>query len=80
MKVKENVIQDYLEMIKKSWTWAKLTDEEKECFEKFLAYHPMVEEAVKGNYLQRWHSLEPIYHAFLMGCGYHNQLNWRENN
>ena len=32
---KENAIKDYLAMIKQSWTWAKLTEEEKECFETF---------------------------------------------
>ena len=34
---KENAIKDYLAMIKQSWTWSKLTEEEKECFENFLA-------------------------------------------
>ena len=32
---KENAIKDYLAMIKQSWTWSKLTEEEKECFETF---------------------------------------------
>ena len=78
MKNKESVIKEYLEMIKKSWTWAKLTDEEKECFENFLASHPMVEKAVKGNYKQRWNVLETIYYAFLLGCGYGNKVDWRD--
>ena len=49
---KENAIKDYLAMIKQSWTWSKLTEEEKECFETFLASHPMVEHGVRGNYSQ----------------------------
>ena len=32
---KETAIKDYLAMIEQSWTWAKLTKEEKECFETF---------------------------------------------
>ena len=75
---KENAIKDYLAMIKQSWPWAKLTDEEKDWFETFLASHPMVEHGVRGNYSQRWIILDAIYHAFLLGCGYHNRVDWRE--
>ena len=75
---KETAIKDYLAMIKQSWTWAKLTEEEKECFENFLASHPMVECGVRGNYSQRWIILDAIYQAFLLGCGYRNRVDWRE--
>ena len=75
---KETAIKDYLAMIKQSWTWSKLTEEEKECFENFLASHPMVESGVRGNYSQRWTVLDAIYHAFLLGCGYRNQVDWRD--
>ena len=75
---KETAIKDYLVMTKQSWTWSKLTDEEKECFENFLASHPMVEYGVRGNYFQRWTELDAIYHAFLLGCGYRNRADWRE--
>ena len=75
---KETAIKDYLAMIKQSWTWAKLTEEEKECFENFLASHQMVESGVKGNYSQRWIILDAIYQAFLIGCGYRNRVDWRE--
>ena len=51
---KETAIKDYLAMIKQNWTWSKLTEEEKEYFETFLASHPMVEHGVRGNYSQRW--------------------------
>ena len=75
---KETAIKDYLAMIKQSWTWSKLTEEEKECFETFLASHPMVEHGVRGNYSQRWIILEAIYLAFLTGCGYRNRADWRD--
>ena len=75
---KETAIKDYLAMIKQSWTWSKLTEEEKEYFETFLASHPNVESGVRGNYSQRWTILDAIYHAFLLGCGYRNQVDWRE--
>ena len=60
---KETAIKDYLAMIKQSWTWSKLTEEEKECFENFLASQPMVEHGVRGDYAQRWTVLGAIYHA-----------------
>ena len=75
---KENAIKDYLAMIEQSWTWSKLTEEEKEYFENFLASHPMVEHGVRGNYSQRWTILDAIYHAFLLGCGYRNRVDWRD--
>ena len=73
---KENAIKNFFEMTKKSWTYGKLTEEEKLQFEKTLEAVP-VQEAIKGTYNQRWKVLQAVYMAFLNGCGY-NDFNWRE--
>ena len=77
-KSKENAIRDYLGVIAQSWTWGKLTKEERECFEEFVLCHTMVENAAKGTYKQRWDVLGAIYYSFLLGCGYRNQTDWRD--
>lgn len=73
---KENAINNFYEMIRHSWTYGKLTDEEKQQFDKTLKSVQM-QEALKGTYQQRWKILQAIYMAFLNGCGY-NDFNWRE--
>lgn len=71
---KELATRDFLEMIRKSWTWARLTDQEKERFVDVV-----YDCDVKGSYKQRFHILHKLYHAFLMGMNY-DPLNWREEN
>ena len=76
-KVKENALTDYIEMIQKSWTYAKLTKDEKESFD--LAFHDIrVTNALKGSYRQRWDMLNALYSNFLYGVGYRNTGFWRE--
>ena len=78
MKDKNLAKQDYLEMIKQSWTWAKLTEKEKEQF-KGLLEHPCSSVVIRGNYEQRWEACEALYHTYLEGLGYSNDpLEWRE--
>lgn len=81
-KIKENATQDFLEMIKHSWTWNKLTKEEKDQFEK--GWHIVVDcwsgsdRAIKGSYHDRWTTLQAMYHMFLRGIGYDNDNpRWR---
>jgi hypothetical protein len=76
MKDKELAKQEYLEMIKQSWTWAKLTDKEKNKFAEILE-HPCSAVVIKGTYDDRWEACEALYHTFLEGLGY-DPLNWRE--
>ena len=75
-RLKENVFKDYYEMIKNSWTYAKLTNEEKERL-NLLVYDNCVRKSIKGTYAQRWETLNMLYRAFLLGVGYNNG-NWRE--
>lgn len=76
-KTKENAAQDFLEMIKKSWTWERLTKEEKDQFMKAwetvtIAWTGNGESAVKGTYKHRWRICNAMYHMFLAGVGYNN--------
>jgi len=77
LKQKENAIQDWTDMIKKSWTWARLTEKEKDTFIELLS-HPCSAVVIKGDYEQRWESCEALYHTYLEGLGY-NPLNWRDD-
>jgi hypothetical protein len=76
MKDKNLAKQDWLEMIKKSWTWARLTEKEKEKFSELLE-HPCSAVVIRGNYEQRWEACEALYHTFLDALGY-DPLEWRE--
>lgn len=75
MRNKNNVFADYLEMIKNSWTYARMTEEEKEKIQELLT-SGRIKEDVKGTYKQRWQALNGVYYAFLIGIGYDN-FDWR---
>lgn len=75
MKIKENALKDYEEMIKKSWTYEKMTKEEKERLHNLL-YHNTTINSLKGTYNQRWEILHSVYYAYLIGLGYNPT--WRE--
>ena len=77
-KNKENAQADWTDMIVKSWTWSKLTDDEKNEFGGGLNKET-TQKIVSGTYRQRWETLNALYSMFLKGCGY-NGGNWRENN
>lgn len=75
-KVKENALNDFMNMIRQSWTWARLTDEERG---KFIDYtHGCRGSAViRGTYKQRWDAMNALYGMFLEGLGY-RWSGWRE--
>lgn len=74
MKIKENAKSDFLKMIFKSWTWARLTDQEKV---KFVDLISNDNYNISGNYLQRYNAYNFGYFAFLQGLGY-KPTGWRE--
>lgn len=76
-KNKENAQADWTDMIIKSWTWAKLTNDEKNKFGDELNKE-ITQKVISGTYRQRWEILNALYSMFLEGCGY-NGCNWREN-
>ena len=74
---KEQISENnFINMIKQSWTYAKLTEEEKNRILKVL-YLTQAERCLKGTYKQRWEILQAIYGAYLFGLGY-NDFTWRE--
>lgn len=66
-------VPDYIEtVIKKSWTWARLTEEERQ---RFLSME--VFDEIKGNDRTRIEWLHTIYEAYLTALGY-KPIGWRE--
>ena len=73
MKKHSTVVEDYIEnVIKKSWTWNRLTDEERERFLNMNVF-----DRIKGNDTTRIEWLNTIYHSFLEALEY-NPIDWRE--
>lgn len=67
-----DTLADFLEMTFKSWTFDRLTQEERErCI---LA---LVSKIIKGTRAQRWEQLQHVYRVFLNNCGY-TPTGWRE--
>ena len=73
---KENVLQEFITMIKNSWTYEKMTQKEKERLHDIF-YHTITEKALKGKTEARWQILQAIYYSYLEGIGYDN-FNWRD--
>ena len=75
-KNKENAQADWTDMIVKSWTWAKLTNDERNKFGDELNKET-TKKIISGTYRQRCEILNALYSMFLDGCGY-NGVNWRD--
>lgn len=70
---KENTVYNYFNtVIVKSWTWERLTDDEKERFKTCIDF-----SRIKGSQRQRVEVLNMVYSAFLHGLGY-TPTGWRE--
>lgn len=65
----ENYFQN---VIKKSWTWQKLTEEERKRFIDMNVF-----DRIKGNDNTRVEWLNTIYQSFLSALGY-KPIGWRE--
>ena len=76
-RIKENVIEDYQKMIYNSWTYGKMTAQERHQWAEVLD-HLKITNVLKGTYNQRWETLQAIYHSFLLALNY--TWNWREEN
>ena len=73
MKKESNAVENYFQnVIKKSWTWGKLTEEERERFINMNVF-----DRIKGNDSTRKEWLNTIYSAFLNALGY-KPIGWRE--
>lgn len=73
---KEKAINDFIEMIKKSWTYEKLTNEEKIKFENSVMWAKN-NKCINGNYNNRWKMLLSLYNTFLNAIGYTGEK-WRD--
>lgn len=78
MKNKEDALKNFMHTTIKSWTYAKMTELEKERLLKVLT-DKRTENILKGGYKARYDILNAIYSTYLMGIGY-NGASWREEN
>lgn len=68
-----SVVENYFQnVIKKSWTWNRLTEEEQKRFIDMDVF-----DKIKGNDKTRVERLNTIYHSFLSALGY-KPIGWRE--
>ena len=78
---KEEAKDRFLETIRKSWTYHRLTEDEAARFEKIVERdtNEKFDGCIKGNFRERWFQLQNIYHAFLVGLGYPDDtcMDWR---
>ena len=74
---KEKVRDYFTDMIKQSWTYAKMTESERKRIVDMI-YSKRTEDCLKGSYKQRWEILQAIYNSFLMGLDY-QPIGWRED-
>ena len=70
-----NAVENYFQnVIKKSWTWNRLTEEEQRRFIDMDVF-----DIIKGNDKTRVEWLNTIYHSFLSALGYNdNPTRWRD--
>lgn len=68
-----SAVEDYFQnVIKKSWTWDRLTEEERRRFIDMDVF-----DRIKGNNKTRVEWLNTIYDSFLSALGY-KPIGWRE--
>ena len=73
---KENAVIDFMQMNRNSWTWAKLTFQERMDFANTVDW-AISQNVIFGAYEQRYKTVHALYYAFLVGLGYGKE-NWRE--
>ena len=78
IKAKENAYTDWFEMIFNSWTWGKLTDDERTAFVDQMDSWCNWRGLLIGTYTQRCEILNEMYYMYLLGIGY-KPSGWREN-
>ena len=74
-KPKEKAFPDFLAMTRHSWTYQRMTEDEKFRCEKALRNAALLD--ILGSYNQRYSALNGVYYGFLLGIGYTGAL-WRE--
>lgn len=74
---KENAVFEFIKMIRASWTYDRMTTEEKRRVESVISGN-ITADGLRGTFSQRWNTLNAIYDAFLCGLGYTGGAQWRE--
>ena len=73
MKKYSIAVEKYFhDVIKKSWTWARLTEEERQRFIDMNVF-----DRIKGNDQTRVEWMQTIYQSYLTALGY-KPIGWRE--
>jgi hypothetical protein len=75
-KNKENAVNDFMQMTKESWTYARLTENERFAWEESVSW-AVDHKVISGKYSQRYEILNALYYTFLLGVGY-TGWKWRE--
>lgn len=75
-KDKENAVSEYLEMIKKSWTWGRLTESERTAFLDSVEWS-IDQNVIVGTWKQRWMICQALYTTLLYALDY-KPFGWRE--
>ena len=73
---KEKVFENFENMVKNSWTYDRLTLQEKGRLQEIIN-SMYTKKCIKGTYRQRWDTLQAIYHSFLVALDY-KAVGWRE--
>lgn len=71
-KLDEITNKYFQNVIKNSWTWQRLTEEEKQRFVNLDVFNK-----IKGNKDARKQRLFTIYARFLSGVGFNGSIRWR---
>ena len=69
-------LENFIEMIVESWTYDRLTEEERKKLGRVL-YSIQTKRSLKGTYEHRWEILQAIYSSFIMALDY-KPIGWRE--
>ena len=75
-KKKENAVNDFITMIKRSWTWERLTPQERHVYLDRMDFLDRTGK-IKGRYEDRWAQAQELYTMFIDGAGAHED-HWRE--
>lgn len=75
-RIKENAYTDFCNMVCHSWTFVRMTEQEKKNCKSALHF-AVEQDVLKGNYEARYMILNAVYDAFLCGIGFDGPM-WRE--
>ena len=72
------ILDEFKDMIKASWTYAKFTENEKKTWENIINSDRTLKAINNGKFKKEttWNILNSVYYAYLLGIGYDN-FNWR---